>query len=273
MPAIQPARLKQQAALLGQHFDNPAAFVRNLHNLLDFYADRARRPGQTGTPAPLIQAYQVRPPVLREILLTLSPLANEEPQQALALCDALWGEVYLEFRSLSAMLLGQVPVEASDGVTERIKTWIIPDLPDDLIMELLSHGLFRIRQETPQKAIKLVEYWMVDKDDFHKQLGLRALGPMIEDPNFENLPAFFRLIQPLTRSSPPALRPDLLDVLAALAQRSAQETAYYLRQTLDMPKSPDTAWMIRQSLRNFPSEIQESLREAVRGIERRPRSA
>ena len=28
MPAVQPARLKQQAALLGQHLDDPPAFVR-----------------------------------------------------------------------------------------------------------------------------------------------------------------------------------------------------------------------------------------------------
>ena len=65
MPAIQPARLKQQAVLLAQQFDNPVAYVRSLHHLLDFYADRAHRPGQSGKPAPLTSAYRVHPPVLR----------------------------------------------------------------------------------------------------------------------------------------------------------------------------------------------------------------
>jgi hypothetical protein len=59
MPAIQPARLRQQAALMVEHFDQPAAFVRSLHHLLEYYADRAHRPGQAGKPPALLAAYNV----------------------------------------------------------------------------------------------------------------------------------------------------------------------------------------------------------------------
>ena len=50
MPAIQPVRLKRQSALLVEQFNNPAAFIRSLHHLLEFYADRVHRPGQAGEP-------------------------------------------------------------------------------------------------------------------------------------------------------------------------------------------------------------------------------
>ena len=76
--------------------------MRSLHHLLDFYADRARRPGQSGKPAPLIDAYKVHPPVLRHILQELIPLAAENPDAGLALCDALWEQPYLEFRLLAS---------------------------------------------------------------------------------------------------------------------------------------------------------------------------
>ena len=89
---------------------------------------------------------------------------------------------------------------------------------------------------------------------------------MADDPAFENLPAFFRLIHPLVRSAPGMLRPNLLDVISKLAHRSPTETAYFLRQTMLLPNSPDTPWLIRQSLSQFPPGIEKSLRAAVRGV-------
>lgn len=264
MPAIQPARLKQQAALLVEHFADPAAFVRSLHHLLDFYADRAHRPGQSGEPAPLLAAYNVRPPVLRQILQELAPLADQEPQLALALIDALWEQAYLEFRLLAASLLGQLPPAPAHPILSRAQSWIKADPQVRMVTAVLGQGLARLRRENPDELIRLVEDWLSNDDIFYQQSGLQALLPMINDLSFENLPLFFRLIYPFTRVAPPALRPDLLDVLGALARRSPQETAYLLRQNLDIPNNTDASWLIRQCLGDFPPEIRESLRMAVR---------
>ncbi len=267
MPAINPARLRQQAVLLAGHFDNPPAFVRSLHHLLEFYADHARRPGQVGKPDPMIAAYQVRPPVLRQLLQELIPLAAERPEDGLALCDNLWKEPYLEFRMLSAMLLGQIPTDTPTSIFQRLQSWIKPELEDYLINALLTHGLVYVRQHEPEALIRLIRNWIKSEDRFEQYLGLRALIPIIEDREFENLPAFFRMIQPQARAAHPSLRQDLLDVLAAFAHRSPKETAYFLRQTLEMPGATDTPWLIRQSLHEFPAEIQPGLREAVRNNE------
>lgn len=264
MPAIQPARLRQQAALLVEHFTSPPAFVRSLHHLLDYYADRAHRPGRSGEPAPLLAAYNVRPPVLRQILQELAPLVESEPQIALSLSDALWEQPYLEFRLLAASLLGQISPQPPEPILARVQAWVKSDPQNRLIGALLSQGVARVRNEKPDHLIHLVEVWLSSSDVFQQQLGLRTLVPMVKDLGFENLPAFFRLIQPLSRSVPPELRPDMLDVLRALAHRSPHETAFHLRQFLELPNSPDTPWLIRQCLQAFPLETQESLRAALR---------
>ena len=264
MPAIQPVRLKRQAALLAESFNNPPAFVRSLHTMFDFYAERARRPGQAGAPAPLTTAYKVHPPVLRQIIQALSPQVAQDPTAGLALVDALWEEPYLEFRLLACMLLGQVVPDGPKPILERLQAWIKPDLEDHLIQALLSNGLAHLRQQYPQSAIQLVQEWLDRSNTFYLQLGLRTLLPMVEDPAFQNLPAFFRLVHPLVRSAPIAVRPDLLDVVSKLAQRSPTETAFFLRQTLALPNSPDTPWVIRQVLSEFPSEIEANLRAAMR---------
>ena len=273
MPAIQPARLRQQVAQLAEHFDDPPTFTRSLHLLLDYYSDRARRPGKTGRPGPLLVAYNVRSPVLRMLVQELNPLIQENPAGGLDLCDALWAEPYLEFRLLAAMLLGQVPPTPPEVITDRLKLWITTDVEFFLIEALLNHGVERLHREQPQAFLQLIESWMESTKIFQQQLGLRALVQLINDPTFENLPIFFRLIQPLCLASPAGLRPDLLDVISALARRSPQETAYFLRQSLMFPDAPDTPWLIRQSLSHFPVELQSSLRQAMRDAEALPGKA
>ncbi len=273
MPAIQPARLKHQAALLAEHFNDPPAYIRSLHYVLDFYSDRARRPGKTGKPGPLLKAYNVRPPVLRMLLRELIPLAEKDSPGGLALCDALWAEPYLECRLMAGMLLGQIPPQPPDAIIARLQSWITTDLEFFLIEALLSNGVERLHREQPQVLLKMIEGWLGSTKTFPQQLGLRALLPLIQAPAFENLPVFFRLIQPLCQVAPAALRPDLLDVLAALARRSPQETAYFLRQTLMFSDSPDTPWLIRQSLDQFPPELQASLRQAMRDADALPGKA
>lgn len=269
VPAIQPALLRQQAALLVEHFNDPPAYIRSLHYLLDFYADRARRPGQSGMPAPITSAYKVRPPVLRMILQELTLPAVEEPETGLRLCDALWAEPNLEFRLLAAMLLGQIPPSPPERIIARVKTWLVPDLEFYLIEALMNHALGRLRQEHPLSMIRLIQDWLESSQPLLQQLGLRALLPLVENPQFENLPVFFRLVQPLACNVPPGLGPDLLDVLAALAHRSPNETAYFLRQTLSYPDAADTAWLIRQLLNEFPPEQQQMLHNVVKEAEPR----
>jgi hypothetical protein len=266
MPAIYPARLRKQVAMIGEHFDQPAAFVRSLHHLLEFYADRAHRPGKSGEPAPLLDAYHVRRPVLREIVLGLSSQIKADPKASLALCDALWEQKFLEFRLLAVRMIGLIPSRsASELIVERVDRWADLAQEEQIQEVLVDQGLASLRQEDPQKFFHLVKGWLESENPDRQASGLNALLPVIANPDFENLPMFFSMLQPFCRIAASRVRPALLDVLAALAKRSPQETSFFLQHTLEMPNSPDTAWLIRHVVAEFPEEFQPSLRSAARG--------
>jgi hypothetical protein len=146
---------------------------------------------------------------------------------------------------------------------ERIGSWIKIDADARLLDALLDKGLSRILREAPARFSQQVEDWLQEEDDSLQQLGLRALVLLVE-VDIHLLPVFYRLLAPFIRSVPAKLRPELLDVLQELARRSPKETAYFLRQGLDTSNNPDTSWLVRQCLSEFPPEIQSSLRAAAR---------
>jgi hypothetical protein len=81
------------------------------------------------------------------------------------------------------------------------------------------------------------------------------------------LPTIFRLITPFLRIAPSRLRPDILAVVRALARISPSETAYLLRQNLTAPDNPDTGWIIRQVLDEFPEDTRAGLKQAMKGAD------
>jgi hypothetical protein len=265
MPAIQPARMKIQVALLGEKTHQPEVFIRSLHNLLDFYADRTYRPGQSGEPPPLLATYKTPPPVFRQIEREIATLAVNDPHAALALVDALWTEPFIEFRLLAISLIGKISPIPYEPILARIQAWIGSTPENRLLDAILEQSLLMVRQECPEIYMQTLEEWSKADDNYPRQAGLRAMLPLLADPEFENLPAVFRLLAPLIRVPPPELRIDLVAVLRALVRRFPQEAGYILRQNISADNL-DSFWLIRQVLNDFPGEIQNNLREALRAF-------
>ena len=67
MPAVDIARLKTQAAVLVEKFDQPAVFLKQLHEILEMYADRTLRLGVVANPVSVLPAYRTPQSVLRQI--------------------------------------------------------------------------------------------------------------------------------------------------------------------------------------------------------------
>jgi hypothetical protein len=266
MPAIQPARLRQQAALLAQSFSQPEFFIRSLHHLLESYADIARHTGQGSEIPPLIEAYYVRPPVLRQLVAELTPYAQTDSEGAIVLAEALWQQPYIEFRQLAASLLGLVSVEDPQPILALLESWLNAR-PEDLLVEaVLVQGMLTLRRDRQEIYLEVVSNWLKRRELYANQLALRALTPLILDPGFENIPSIFRIIQPFSRSLASELRPFMVNIIHALARRSPQETAFFLRYNLETPENPDTPWLVRQTLPALPLELQESLRAALRSV-------
>jgi hypothetical protein len=265
MPAIQLARLKIQSVRLAENFADPQAFVHELHGLLDFYADRTRRPGMAGEPSPLLPAYNVPPQVIRQVERELAPFAIQDTQAALALGDRLWSEDCLECRLLAIALLGMVPSTPAGPVLERAGAWAMQETDARLLKTLFATGLQRLRQEDPDRYLVQISEWINSEQLFTQGLGLQAILPLVASQEFSNVPAIFRLITSLVRSAPVRLRPDLVDILRHLSQRSPQETVFFLRQNLAIKTdNPGTAWLARKCLSALPPESQASLRSALR---------
>jgi len=267
MPAIQLARLKIQCVQLVESADSPAAFCAKLDQLLDFYADRSRHPARAGEPPPIIRAYHVPQPVLKQIMNEIKPFTAKHPRAALALCDQLWQTPCLEFRMLSATILGVLPAEYKTEVLDRAHNWMRSESVNLIIEAILDQGLAVIRKEAAQDLVNQVESWLNCKERHLQRTGLRALVPMVQDVDFFNLPVIFRLITPWARAAPEYIRTDLVSVVRVLARRTPAETAFFLQLNLETPENPLTPWLIRQVLDEFPLELKGKLQAKIREIE------
>jgi hypothetical protein len=264
MPAIHLVQLKQRTARLADLFGQPDHFVSELHKLLDFYADRTQRPGQSGEPPPLTPSFNVPKPVIRQIILDLNPVAANYPDDALNLSDALWMQPYFEFRYLATHLLSQLPISHIDRILERVVWWSDP-LPEiRLLTALMDSGTQRLRTEAPEKLIGQIEVWFSDENLSRQKTGLNALIPLITFGDYDNLPVYYRLLAPFARNIPEDLRDDVRDAMLALARRSPIETAFFLGQYLETTDSQDTAWLSRQCMPYFPKESRDVLSRKLR---------
>jgi hypothetical protein len=266
MPAIQPARLKHQTAQLTIVFEQPDLFIKALFNLLYLYADHTQRPGQGGEPTPLLESFRVPQPVLREILFELKSSSRLNPQAALSLCQRLWAEPLLEYRWIASAMLGQISALPPQQVLQVVQEWLEIKPEDTIRQVLLDQGLIYLRQERSEFLMTAIKEWLSNPKLYLNQCGIWALYFMATDPNFHNIPEVFYLLTPFIRSAPNELRPDLLNIMHKLAHYAPQETAYVLRQNIDIFDSSDTAWIARQLIHEFPKPIQESLRESLESV-------
>lgn len=264
MPAIEPSRLKREASALGELFHTPEAFARELESLLEHYADRVRRPGQSGAPPPLLPAYNVSRPVLRQIMLRLSPLAAADPEGALVLAETLWSRDFLEYRIIGARLLGTINDVQPDQVLETIRRWADPALEAELHWVLFREAARSLWKFQPEAYFEMIESWLRDRDEKRRTLGLRALTAIVENPEFANLPRIFNLMTLATSQVTSNIRIPLLDLMSALAQTSPQETAYFLRQNVISEDPENAGWFIRQLRKYFSPSTQAKLRQQLR---------
>jgi hypothetical protein len=264
MPAIHPERLKHEIAELAAHFSDPARFVHALDGLLDRYADRVRRPGQTGAPAPLLPAFKVAQPVMRQIMRILTPLAEADPIAALALADVLWQKPALETRQIAIRLLGIHPVDDPAPILARIHAWVNSKEEEHILEELFETGLEQLQTRHPDRLLEITREWVGHSQVEMQTLGLKALLPLAQNPAFDNLPQVFRVLFPRMIDFSPVLRAHLAAVIWALAERSPQETAHFLNQVLIVTDNTGAAWITRQVMELFPEDTQERLKEIIR---------
>jgi len=264
MPAVQLARLRAQVEELSSRFSQPAVYLRALRDLLELYADRTYQPGQGVPSQVLTPSYHVPMLVMRQLESSLESHARENPIVALPLADLLWQEEYLEPRLLAASALGQAPLTPPEQILDRLVAWA--QTGDERLVRagLFSHGTDRLRREFPDLWLQRIQVWFSDPNLTAQMMALEALLPLVRDPNYQDLPPIFPLVQPLLRAAPAPLQAPLQDLLEALARRSSVETTYILRQILTMQRPPALTRLVRRCLPAFDPADQAVLKTLLK---------
>jgi hypothetical protein len=263
MSAINLTRLRIQSAKLMENFYNPDSFLRELHNFFDFYADRTIRSGAVISPIMVLPSYRVPASVLRHLEFELGMQAQNHPEETLALADKLWADGHFESRLLAASLLGQVK-PSGEGYLDRLTEWVSETREPNINKALLATSLARMRRETPDRFLKLMERWALPARKKMWSSTIHALIPLLKDKNFHNLPPVYDIVRPIIESAPATLQNDLSVLICALFEASPIETTYFLRQIITLSSNPQSVLNLRRVLPSFPLPLQENLREIIR---------
>ncbi len=109
----------------------------------------------------------------------------------------------------------------------------------------------------------MIRTWLNDPDLEIVRLGVIAITRLVNDREYENLPAVYTAITPLVSVTPEKLQYELRVLVTQLARRSPTETAYFLRQAMGPHPTPTRARVGRRILPEFPDETQDRLKSLL----------
>ena len=264
MSAINLSRLRTQLELILPNLEDLEQFLKGLREIYTFYADYTHPVGNP--PSGVFTLEEFNTPVIlnREVLLLLNPACKETPDHMLALADRLWQEPQVEFRQLAAQILGKLPEIKADAVLARIRDWSEASPNLELLPFLHRQASASIRRNFPEKWLDLLSEWDASAQPSLSRLAIEGVLPLIDDRDYENLPAIFTFLTPLFIQPGSERQYDLLTVLEHLARRSEAETVHFLQKAVELSSDPTIARFIRRSLAFFTSTNQEYLKEILR---------
>lgn len=237
--------------------------MKHLREILDFYVNYTLRKKENVAPGSNLKTYRTPPAVLTQIENEIKATAEENPHFALELADMLWDEGALETRLLAAFLLGRIPPQ-EEKLLPRLTAWTQQVRDSDVRSALLSTSLTRMRKETPNQFLALVQEYLHPERSRTWSNGIQALLPMIADTSYNNLPPILDLVEPIIAEAPSTLQNDLTDLIVSLYRASASETTFLLKHILNNSENPMTAITLRRISKDFPPPLQNELRELLR---------
>ena len=266
MPAVNPAQLRIKAASLAEKVDQPRQFVRDVHDLLSFYANRVHQAGESGAPPPAIDSYHVSPQVLRIMERELKGVIEDHPAEGLLLVDQLWEEEWLETRLLACGLLSHAGTQRSDEILARVQSWMWECQDDILLKAVLDRALSPIRSHEVEAYYSLLDDLHGQQGEDNQRILLHLLLPLVDEPSFQDLPAVFKYLKPILQSESEDMLSDLSRLIRRLVRRSEQEAMFFLLHQIPTAPHPKITRAIRRSLPAFSPDSRERLKKAIREI-------
>ena len=263
MAAIDLTRLKQQIAGLVDSYLDPPVFQARLHALLDCYHRYSHRKQRDSIPSTFMRVYDLPPQVIPQIEAGLKALPAANPSATFALADHLWQDDYFEARDLAAFLLGKLPVTEEDALLEWIFARLQEPLDRAVAQALLSKASATIQAQHPQGWDNLIWRLLQEPDTRLNNFGLSALIQSIPQKSLAEFPTIYRSIRPFLQASSDDLEVNLSRVVALLAQRSPEETAYLLKEVLADTSGRTLERRVRSYLGFFEDDLKAGLQTAL----------
>jgi len=259
MPAIDPERLQREIELISGLFEQPDELRRKVLDLLDFYADRAKRPGAATHADDVPWDFGIPKPVQRGLAKALSACGVRHPGSALTAAESLWQAAYRETRLLAlAILSGQTRPEVADWV----EVHILEAQDSRVLKEAAGVGLEGWRLVDPPAFVQRAIAWSRGVETGLQTLGLMALAAAVDDPRFEQLPSLVRGLAAVTPAPRGEARRALGDLVNSLARRTPPEAARFLLDEIER-HSPGVDRLVRGSLDAFPPAQRQQLSRAL----------
>jgi len=262
MTAINPAKLKIQAADLAVLINQPDQFTAQLHELCSFYSARVRQTSLTRTSLNL-HTYRIPEPVMPTLVHEITESLGDDHQISFELMDALWQENWLEFRQLAILLLSLLPHPEPDSILDKAQSWLDSCNSEEIRQSVMSEGLGGLARQKPRVFLAFIQDLISSASKDNLQAAIYGLASLAKDPSYTNLPLLFKHLSKILLTEERGLAKEISALVRVLASRSEQETTYFLVKQLQPDCNPRILRVIRGVMDGLSKENQALLREKM----------
>ena len=260
MPTINLNRLHDQIQDVLAHVDDPTRFSRKVLDVLEFYADRSKRPGSVAGSLESRNVLNVPKPVLRELKRAIETLPIEETENWVEMAGYLWEAGYREHRYIASVILG---LRADEDMLELAEQWAEQSHDSYELVEVSSIGLRQYRLSHPDTFYGAISRWLNTDSQKVRHLGLLSIQHVLEEGGNEVVPVVLSLLQGASGWASGSSWKTLRSLIENLALSSAPETARFLLKEIEN-EPHNSRRLIQTSLMYFPEVQKHRLEETLK---------
>ncbi len=264
MTAVNLTKLNVEIYELLEFFTRPAEFHQHLHKLFSFYGVQVFRSGVNTKNNPRIKKYHLPILIGMQCERLIRKRCQENPEAALRLFDELILDPYAEISSLSASILGSIPVSHTQAVLLRVADHGAAWQRDDRLLDFLQRSTNAILTQAPQLWLDFLEQILPVTLGESPRFGLLLLQVSILHESFINTPFFFRHFLLFFPNADLRFRQDYLTILDELYNRYPTESLHFFEQSLMMVNNDAIFRIFRKFLPNLDESIRPRFRELLK---------
>ncbi len=263
MPPIDPAILRRRTAALPGKLPDAEAVALTVRRLLDEYADRTHRASAAVSSSAVANEYKTPAPVVRAITNALRGPLRADPPTALRTVAAIWAGGSREERRIAAELLGQVALAAPADTLALVEIWVPQIESGDTADVLAELGLGPLMLADPPRYLEHARRWAASPIRWVRRFGLAALLPLVNDRQWDNVPAALTVLRPVMTEGDGEVRRAAALVLERLGPKSPAEVSRFLREQA-VRANTNAHWIIRNALAGLPDADQAAIIRLLR---------